>query len=206
MMQVEKQLRAKARRFRKGGASIPEISRRLSLPRGEIEEWVKSIKIEPDIEYLPAGDYVIDRMLDLSQIEPSDVLYELGCGDARICVRAAQRFGVHCLGIDVDPERLREARANVSAGGVAHLVTIRHGDFLDVDLRKATLAVMYINPEFICRIQPNFNKMLPGTRIVSINYPIEGMHFKEYLAISPRNGTEAASYIYYYENPLVPAA
>src|SRR4029450_4210307 len=115
MMQVEKQLRAKARRFRKGGASIQEVSRRLSLPRGEIEEWVKSIKIEPDIEYLPAGDYVIDRMLDLSQIEPSDVLYELGCGDARICVRAAQRFGVHCLGIDVDPERLREARANVSA-------------------------------------------------------------------------------------------
>jgi methylase of polypeptide subunit release factors len=206
MIQVGKQSRAKARRFRRHGASISEISRRLSLPRREINEWVKSIKIEPDIEYLPAGEYLIDRMLDLCQIKPSDVLYELGCGDARICVRAAQRFGVHCLGIDVDPERLREARANVSANGVSHLITIRHGDFLNVDLRKATLAVMYINPEYICQIQPNFDKMLPGTRIVSINYPIQGVHFREYLAISPRDPTETASYVYYYVNPLVPAA
>ncbi len=195
--------RAKARALRRQGLPISEISCRLGIDQEIADKWVQSIKIHPDIEFLPASNYVVERMLDMARIQDCDVLYELGCGDARICIRAAQRFGIRCVGIDVDPKRLRDARRNVAAAGVAHLVNIRHCDFLTVNLRRATLTVMYINPDVIVQLVPKLRTMRSGSRILSINYPINGVYLREYLAIAPEDIESSAQYIYFYFNPLI---
>lgn len=122
--------------------------------------------------YVPTPQAVVDKMLELAGVTKDDVVYDLGCGDGRIVVTAAKNFGAHGVGIDLDPDRIRDSKRNVQDAKVEDLVEIRQGDALKVeDIGKATVVTLYMLPEFNRRLRPILEKELkPGTRIVSHDY------------------------------------
>jgi hypothetical protein len=129
----------------------------------------------PDVPYVPTPQGVVDAMLELADVKPGDVLYDLGSGDGRIVVTAAQRFGVRGVGIDINPERVQEAEANAKAANVEQLTDFRQEDLFKSDFGEATVVTMYLLPSVNNRLKPKLLKDLkPGTRIVSHAFDIEG--------------------------------
>ncbi len=126
--------------------------------------------------YVPTPQKVVEKMLDMAKVTRQDIVYDLGCGDGRILVTAAKRYGARGVGIDIDPRRVQEALANVRKAGVEKLVEIRQGDALKVpDLARATVVTTYMLPEFMQKLRPVLREELrPGTRIVAHDYPIPG--------------------------------
>jgi cyclopropane fatty-acyl-phospholipid synthase-like methyltransferase len=123
---------------------------------------------KPDVIYVPTPQEVVDAMLELAGVTANDVVYDLGCGDGRIPVTAAKKYGAHAVGIDIDPQRIREATANVAAAGVGDKVTILTGDLFETDISKATVVTLYLLPSLNKKLMPKLQKELkPGTRIVS---------------------------------------
>lgn len=122
---------------------------------------------EPDVIYVPTPQEVVDAMLDVAKVGPDDVLYDLGSGDGRIPVTAAKRHGTRGVGIDIDPTRIKEARANAEQQGVSDKVTFIEGDLFEQDLSKATVISLYLLPTLNMRLRPTLLKLKPGTRIVS---------------------------------------
>jgi len=130
---------------------------------------------EPDVIYVPTPEPVVERMLELAAVDEDDVVYDLGCGDGRIVITAAQRYGVKAWGFDIDPERVAEARANVEAAGVEDLVTIEQRDIFTLDLSPASVVTLYLLPELNVRLIPQLEQLAPGSRIVSHDFDMEGM-------------------------------
>jgi cyclopropane fatty-acyl-phospholipid synthase-like methyltransferase len=118
---------------------------------------------------------VVDKMLELAEVKKGDVVYDLGSGDGRIVIRAAKKFGVRAVGIEMDRLLLDKARKDAKAAGVSHLVEFRAEDAMKVDLTKATVVTLYMLPWFNEAMKPSFKKYLqPGARIVAHDFGIEG--------------------------------
>jgi len=130
---------------------------------------------EPDVIYVPTPEPVVDRMLELAAVREGDVVYDLGCGDGRIVIAAAERYGVKAWGFDIDPVRVDEARANAKAAGVEHLVTIEQKDIFTLDLSPASVITLYLLPELNVRLIPQLERLKPGSRIVSHDFDMEGV-------------------------------
>jgi cyclopropane fatty-acyl-phospholipid synthase-like methyltransferase len=136
---------------------------------------VKSAGFPEEIPFVPTPVEVVDKMLELADIKKGDVLYDLGSGDGRIVIRAAQKYGIRAVGIEVDSLLLAEARKAAQAAGVSHLVQFRAEDALKADISRATVVTLYMLPWFNEAMKPNFKKMLkPGARIVAHDFGIEG--------------------------------
>lgn len=122
----------------------------------------------PDVVYVPTPQDVVDDMLRLANVRRGDVLYDLGCGDGRIVVTAARDYGARGIGIDIDPERVREANDNVRANKVGDRVQIRQADLFETDFRDATVVTLYLLPELNLKLRAKLLRELrPGARIVS---------------------------------------
>ena len=118
--------------------------------------------------YVPTPPEVIDRMLALARVTSSDVVYDLGCGDGRIPIAAAKRYGARGVGLDIDPRRIDESRANARAAGVEHLVEFRVEDVMKADVSDATVVTLYLLSSSNAKLRPILTKQLrPGARIVS---------------------------------------
>ena len=127
----------------------------------------------PQAPFVPTPSDVVDRMLTLAEVGPSDVVYDLGCGDGRIVIAAAKSRGARGVGIDIDPGLIEEARRHARAAGVEHLVTFRVEDALVTDVSEATLVTLYLVASLNARLRPRLMTQLrPGARIVSHNFPI----------------------------------
>jgi SAM-dependent methyltransferase len=124
----------------------------------------------PDVVYVPTRPAVVKEMLDVAHVGPEDVVYDLGCGDGRIVVAAAKRGARRAIGVDIDPERVAEARALVESAQVQDRVRIIEGDLFDVDLRDATVVTLYLLPDLNLRLRPRLLALRPGTRIVSHDF------------------------------------
>lgn len=124
-----------------------------------------------DVWYVATPHEVVDRMLYEAKIKATDIVYDLGCGDGRMVIAAAKQYGTRGVGVDMDPARIREARANAKAQGVEQLVTFRIGDMFETDLREATVVMMYLLPELNRRLKPKlFAELPPGARVVSHDF------------------------------------
>jgi SAM-dependent methyltransferase len=121
----------------------------------------------PDVIYVPTPERVVKTMLELADVRRGDVVYDLGCGDGRIVVAAAQAGAAKAVGVDIDPERVAEARANVREAGVGDRATILEGDLFQLDLRDADVVTLYLLPDLNLRLRPKLLRLKPGTRIVS---------------------------------------
>jgi SAM-dependent methyltransferase len=127
----------------------------------------------PDINYVPTPLPVVERMLELARVGKDDVVYDLGSGDGRIVITAAQRHGARGVGIEINPVWVRDARAIAERLGVAERVSFRVEDLFTTDLRDATVVTLYLFPTVNARLQPKLARELrPGTRVVSHEYRI----------------------------------
>jgi cyclopropane fatty-acyl-phospholipid synthase-like methyltransferase len=127
----------------------------------------------PDIAFVPTPIPVVERMLELARVTKDDLVYDLGSGDGRIPIMAAERYGAHGVGIEINPVWVRDARANAERFGVADRVTFRVADLFEVDLREANVVALYLFPAVNRKLEPKLARELkPGTRVVSHEYLI----------------------------------
>ena len=142
--------------------------------------------------YVPTPQDVVNRMLELAGVTKDDVVYDLGCGDGRIVITAAQRFGARGVGIDFDPDRIAEANANAKRAGVEDLVTFIEQDAMAADVSEATVVTLYLLSSSNMKLRPILTRQLrPASRIVSHAFrmgdwePDETRHFDDELG-NPR--------------------
>ena len=122
----------------------------------------------PDVIFVPTPYEVVDEMLRLARVKKGDVLYDLGSGDGRIPVTEAKKFGIRAVGIDIDPQRIKEATENAKKNGVSKLVTFKQEDLFKTDFKEATVVTLYLLPDLNVKLRPRLlNELKPGTRIVS---------------------------------------
>jgi len=122
----------------------------------------------PDVPYVPTPQPVVDAMLKLAGVTSSDVVYDLGCGDGRIPITAAQKLGARGVGIDIDPKRIEEANENAKAAGVTDKVRFLNQDLFASDFKDATVVTLYLLPSLNEKLMPKLKAELkPGTRVVS---------------------------------------
>lgn len=124
--------------------------------------------IETDVPYVPTPQPVVDRMLKMAEVDANDVVYDLGSGDGRIVIRAAEKYGTRGVGIEIDPARVEEARKNAREAGVQDLVEFRQKDLFEADISEATVVTLYLLPNVNLELRPMlFEQLQPGTPIVS---------------------------------------
>ncbi len=121
-----------------------------------------------DVPYVPTPQSVVDEMLNLAAVTKNDVVYDLGCGDGRIVITAAKKYGARGVGIDIDPERIKEANANAQHAGVSDRVKFMEQDLFQTDFKEASVVTLYLLPDINLRLRPKLQSELkPGTRVVS---------------------------------------
>jgi cyclopropane fatty-acyl-phospholipid synthase-like methyltransferase len=129
--------------------------------------------VKLDAPYVSTPYEVVEEMLRLAAVRPDDLLYDLGCGDGRIVIEAARRYGARGVGVDIDPARIAEANAAAARAGVQNRVRFVVQDFFETDLSPATVVALYLYSELNARLKPKFlAELRPGGRIVSHEYGI----------------------------------
>ena len=125
---------------------------------------------KPDVIWMPTDDNVVVAMLKMAKVTKNDVVYDLGCGDGKIVIAAARQFGARGVGVDIDPVRVKEAKAAAIAAGVADKVTILEGNIFDpaIKIAEATVVTLFLLESLNEKLRPRLQAELkPGTRIVS---------------------------------------
>jgi len=149
--------------------------------------------------FVPSPMEVVDRMLLLARVTPDDVVYDLGSGDGRIPIRAAQLFGAKAVGVELDRGLAEESRKNVSELKLEEKVTIIQGDLLQTDLSPATVITLYLLVSANEMLRPILEKTLkPGTRVVAHDMRVPGWEAYREEAVQMGNGTH---FVYLYRIP-----
>ncbi len=154
-----------------------------------------------DVPYVPTPPEVVAQMLALVAPTKNDVLYDLGSGDGRIVITAAQRFGLRGLGVDLDPDRIQEANANAKQAGVTDRVRFLRQDLYKTDLRPATIVTLYLLPRVNIELRPRlFEQLRPGTRVVSHAFSMEDWEPDSVVTVNRNEGIGSAT-VYYWVIP-----
>jgi SAM-dependent methyltransferase len=125
-------------------------------------------KRQPDVPYVPTTEAAVEAMLKLADVKKTDIVYDLGCGDGRIVVAAAKKFGAHAVGIDINPVRIKEAKENAKQAGVEDLVRFEENDLFEADIHEASVVTLFLLSSVNLKLRPKLLKDLkPGTRVVS---------------------------------------
>jgi precorrin-6B methylase 2 len=121
-----------------------------------------------DVPYVPTTEEAVRAMLKLADVKETDIIYDLGCGDGRIVIAAAKTYGARGAGIDIDPERIREAKDNAKKAGVENLVRFEKNDLFQAHIREATVVTLFLLPSVNLKLRPKLlQELKPGTRVVS---------------------------------------
>ena len=154
----------------------------------------------PDVPYVPTPQEVVDAMLKLGEVKQGDVLYDLGCGDGRIVITAAKSHGARGVGIDINPERIREATENARTQGVSDRVKFMQADLFEADIKDATVVTLYLLPSINLKLRPKlWSDLKPGTRIVSHSFDMGDWAPEKKVEVNGR-------YIYFWTVPAKGAA
>jgi len=153
--------------------------------------------------YVPTPQEVVDRMLELAEVGPSDVVYDLGCGDGRIVVTAAKKYGASGVGVDIDPQRIKESQANAKTAGVEDRVEFRLQDAMTVDVSPATVVTLYLLSSSNEKLRPILTRQLkPGARIVSHAFSMGDWKPDKTDAFQDTNGTTRTLYLWRVTGPM----
>lgn len=155
----------------------------------------------PDVVYVPTPHDVVAKMLETAKVKKGDVVYDLGCGDGRIVVTAAKKFGCKATGFDIDPQRIREANENVKKNSVGDLVQIKNQDIFKLDLSPANVVTLYLLPSLNVKLIPQLEKLRPGSRIVSHDFDMEGVTPEKVINFTSEEDNVSHT-IYYWTTPL----
>jgi len=133
-----------------------------------VAQAIPAQRRSPDVIFVPTPNEVVQKMLELAKVTPNDVVYDLGCGDGRIVITAAQKYGARAVGVDIDPQRISEATANAKAARVTDKVKFIEGDLFETDISEASVVTLYLLTRLNEKLKPKLLKELrPGTRVVS---------------------------------------
>ena len=136
----------------------PNVNAQLTIP-------------EKDVPFVPTPEIVVAEMLKQAKVDKDDVLYDLGSGDGRIVITAAQKFGAKGVGIDIDPALVKKSQENAQKAGVTDKVKFLQQDLFKTDLSEATVVTLYLLPDVNLKLRPKLlSELKPGTRVVSHNY------------------------------------
>jgi predicted RNA methylase len=150
-----------------------------------------------DVVYVPTPNDVVAKMLELATVAKDDVVYDLGCGDCRIPVTAAKKYGCRAVGYDIDPQRVKESKENIKKNGVGNLVTVQQEDIFTLDLSKASVVTLYLLPTLNVKLIPQLEKLKPGSRIVSHDFDMKGVKPDKRIAMtSKEDNTEHVLYLW----------
>ncbi len=146
----------------------------IASKEGVVFADIKNLKPKLDVPYVPSKEEVVEEMLKLARISAGDVVYDLGCGDGRIVIAAAEKKGATCVGVDIDPERIKECRLNAEKARVADKVKFYEKDLFETDIRSASVVTLYLLPDINMKLRPKLLRDLkPGSRVVSHNYDMQ---------------------------------
>ena len=147
--------------------------------------------------YVRTPQDVVERMLSLAHVGPSDVVYDLGCGDGRLVIAAAKRYGARGVGVDFDLDRVKESQVNAKQAGVESLVEFRQQDALTVDVSPATVVTLYLLSESNLRLRPILTKVLqPGSRIVSHQFAMGDWEPEKKETLTDSEGSQHILYLW----------
>jgi SAM-dependent methyltransferase len=139
---------------------------------------------KPDIGFIPTPPVMVEAMVQLAEVSADDVVYDLGCGDGRVLIVAAQQFGCRGVGIDIDPVLVKAAQEKAVAAGVGDRLTFYLGDLYEADVRSATVVMLYLLPHLNLKLLPRLRQQLqPGARIVSRDFDMGDWQPERSLAI-----------------------
>jgi uncharacterized protein (TIGR03000 family) len=142
-----------------------------------------------DVEYEPTPQNVVDALLRLAKVTNKDVLWDLGCGDGRIPVTAAKKYGCKARGFDIDPDRVKDSLASVSRNGLERLVAIEQRDIFTLDLSKGpTIVTLYLLPSLNAKLLPQLKKLPAGTRVISVAHRMADIKPDEHIVIDTELG------------------
>jgi precorrin-6B methylase 2 len=128
----------------------------------------------PDVPFVPTSQELVVQMLKMANVTKDDTVYDLGCGDGRIVITAARQFGAHAVGVDINPERIKEATENAKKAGVTEKVKFVEGDLFTADIHNASVVTLYLLPNVNLKLRPRLLKELrPGTRVVSHSFDMD---------------------------------
>jgi SAM-dependent methyltransferase len=155
-------------------AGAPPASRAamaaLPLPAATLSQAPATKLRDPDVIYVPTPQNVVDAMLKMANVTAKDVVYDLGSGDGRIPITAAEKYGARGVGIDINPERIKEANANLAKSKAGDKVRFLNQDLFETDLSPATVITLYLLPSLNQKLIPKLKQLKPGTRIVSHSF------------------------------------
>jgi ribosomal protein L11 methylase PrmA len=147
--------------------------------------------------YVPTPQDVAERMLELAGVTKNDVVYDLGCGDGRLVITAAKKYGARGVGVDIDPERIAESNANAKAAGVDHLVQFQLKDAMAVDVSPATVVTLYLLSSSNLKLRPTLTRQLrPGARIVSHAFSMGDWRADKIDEFTDANGSTRTLYLW----------
>jgi len=145
--------------------------------------------------YIPTPEAIVDRMLDAAHIKAGEIVYDLGSGDGRVVIAAAQKYGAKAVGVEIRPDLCRQAEARIRSLGLEDRVRMVEGSALRVDLSPADVVTMYFLTTSNERLKPNLEKMKSGSRVVSNEFPVKG--WKPLEVVHVKNGSmEHSIYVY----------
>ncbi|EKQ69578.1 Putative RNA methylase family UPF0020 [Leptolyngbyaceae cyanobacterium JSC-12] len=151
----------------------------------------------PDIGFLPTPPEVVEGILQLAKLDPNDLVYDLGCGDGRILIAAAQRFGIRGVGIDIDRDRVHEATQSAHQAGVHHLLTFYQQDLYESQFGDATVLILYLLPHLNLKLRPRlWEQLKPGTRVISHDFDMGDWQPEHKIKIPIEAGEVATLYLW----------
>lgn len=143
----------------------------LQSQESETQAALSDTALEVDVPYVDTRQEVVERMLEMAEVSEDDVVYDLGSGDGRIVITAAEQFGARGVGVEIDSGRVEEARENAQEAGVSDRVEFRHGDMYEADFSDATVVTLYLLPTANLKLRPElFSQLDPGDRVVSHDF------------------------------------
>jgi len=175
---------------------LSEESLRTRLDENAALNPAAAVKLAP---FLPTPMCVVEKMLELAEVDENDIVYDLGCGDGRIVITAAKKYGAHGVGLDIFPQWVKKSQSNARKAGVESLVKFRLQDATKADISEATIVTLYLLPESNDMLRPLLeNQLKPGACVVSHNYHIAGWGNKEVRVESLKDdsGKEHTVFVY----------
>ncbi len=178
---------------------LPAVLACLLLPTVAACQETKTEPKTPDVIFVPTPQAVVDKMLELAEVDDKDLVYDLGCGNGIIVVSAAKR-GAKAVGFDVDPQRIKETQENIAQNKVGDRATVMQKDIFTLDLSKASVITLYLLPSLNEKLIPQLQKLKPGSKIVSHDFAMAGVKPKKVVKVEAPDREHT---VYLWEAPIV---
>ena len=154
------------------------------------------------VPYVPTPSEVVKKMLDMAKVGPNDVVYDLGSGDGRIVIMAAEKYGAKAVGVELDEGRFKQSSARLLELGLEKRAKIVRGNLFETDVRPASVVTLYLLPDVNQRLRPRLEEELrPGTRVVSHNYSMDTWKAEQEETVTSADGGSHTVFLYVMPQP-----